>query len=61
MQGNFCSTRYPLTLVGGKGITNMNHVYDINKRITAIDLFLTDNYTVLYFGTSDGQVGRVCT
>ncbi|CAG2203340.1 unnamed protein product [Mytilus edulis] len=60
LQGNFCSTRYHHTLVGGKGITTMDHVYDINKIITAMDLFLTEDYTVLYFGTSDGQAEGKC-
>lgn len=49
------------TLVSGKGIDNMDNVYDIDKTITAMDILQTSNYSVLYFGTVDGLLGRVCT
>ncbi|XP_052080590.1 plexin-B1-like [Mytilus californianus] len=59
LEGDFCKLKYYHTLVGGKGIENMDSFYDINKTITAMDIFQTSNYSVLYFGTIDGELGRV--
>ncbi|CAC5392625.1 unnamed protein product [Mytilus coruscus] len=59
LTGKFCGTQYHNTLVGGKGIENKMPYYVLNKTITALDIFRTDNYSVLYFGTIDGDLGRV--
>ncbi|VDH95336.1 Hypothetical predicted protein [Mytilus galloprovincialis] len=37
----------------------MDTVYDIDETITAMDMLQTSNYSVLYFGTRDGRIGRV--
>ncbi|CAC5414003.1 PLXNB [Mytilus coruscus] len=50
---------YVIDEVSGKGIENMDFVYDTNKTITAMDILQTHNYSVLFFGTRDGQLGRV--
>ncbi|XP_063418245.1 plexin-B-like [Mytilus trossulus] len=59
LQGDFCKLKYYHTLVGGKGIENMKSVYNINNTITAMDILQTSNYSDLYFGTIDGELGRV--
>ncbi|CAG2205778.1 unnamed protein product [Mytilus edulis] len=54
--------RGPMNIeLGGKGIENMDAVFDINKTITALDILQTSNYSVLYFGSKDGQLCIVCT
>ncbi|CAG2205779.1 PLXNA [Mytilus edulis] len=59
LEGDFCDMKHYHTLVSGKGIDNMDNVYDIDKTITAMDILQTSNYSVLYFGTVDGLLGRV--
>ncbi|CAG2203338.1 PLXNB [Mytilus edulis] len=60
LKGDFCKLKYYHTLVSGKGIDNMDNFYDIDKTITAMDILQTNNYySVLYFGTIDGQLGRI--
>lgn len=61
LEGDFCRLKYYHTLVGGKGIGNMESVYNINNTITAMDILQTSNFYILYFGTIDGELGRVCT
>ncbi|CAC5391119.1 PLXNB [Mytilus coruscus] len=59
LQGNFCNTRTHHTIVGEEGTVNMVPFYTINKTISAMDILKTNNYSVLYFGTTDGQLGSV--
>ncbi|VDI05388.1 Hypothetical predicted protein [Mytilus galloprovincialis] len=59
LEGDICNITYHHTLVGGKGIENMDDVFDINKTITALDILQTSGFSVLYFGTKDGQLGMV--
>ncbi|XP_076112674.1 plexin-A2-like isoform X1 [Mytilus galloprovincialis] len=59
LEGDFCDMKHYHTLVSGKGIDNMDNIYDIDKTITAMDILQTSNYSVLYFGTVDGLLGRV--
>ncbi|CAG2203343.1 PLXNB [Mytilus edulis] len=37
----------------------MDDVFDINKTITALDILQTNGFSVLYFGTKDGQLGMI--
>ncbi|XP_052080585.1 plexin-B1-like isoform X2 [Mytilus californianus] len=59
LEGDICNITYHHTLVGGKGIENMDAIFDINKTITALAILQTNKYSVLYFGTIDGQLGMV--